>query len=142
MLKELAELPEDVRRSLVRSLSRKESLFLHGIAFGAAEDGMQEEDVSLITPGLLAVILEDVASDFRDTVTSLCVLNHSAQKLGADLRDVWQALRQYASAETAEFIEGWFQVGCKDIKVMGYEEGLTKDGRLRYYPLGRAKRRR
>jgi len=132
MLDEVVELPESDRSQLRRSLTREEIGFLFGIATGCAIDAIRYRCIDDLRDGLLALIIEAMQEDPRETVRHLCLLHHSAAKLGLDLAEVYEPLRRYASQDMRELIEGWFHEGTKDIGMMGYAEGTLRDGRFTY----------
>ncbi len=78
--------------------------------------------------GALAVALEDIRSDFRNTVVSLCLLHHSAIKLGIDPAIEFYNAADYGSERTRQFIHQYLQSGEKDIRAMAMEETYGQDG--------------
>lgn len=132
MLTEILALSEADRRALRSTLTRDEVGFLFGIAFSCAQDCVRGWSATDLTDGLLALIIEDKQEDFRRTLMHLCLLNHTAVKLGSDLQMVYEQLRVHAFPEMASFLDNWFHEGTKDIGMMGYAEGFSKDGRYTY----------
>ena len=82
-------------------------------------------DVAL---GLLAVALEGVQSDFRNSLVSLCLLHHSAIKLGSNPAPLFLQAADFATAKTRDFIIGYLQTGAKDIHAFGFAEGQDTEG--------------
>ena len=83
------------------------------------------DDVAL---GLLAVALEGVQSDFRTTVTGLCLLHHSAVKLGVDPVPLFQHAADFGTAKARDFILEYLRIGEKDIRAFRRVESQGPDG--------------
>jgi hypothetical protein len=83
------------------------------------------DDVAL---GLLAVVLEGVQSDFRNTVLSLCFLYHSSTKLGFDPVPLFYQAADFGTDKARDFILGYLQKGSKHIREFGFEEGQGPEG--------------
>lgn len=132
MLRRVCDLSEPERRDLVSSLARDETGLLFGIALGSAIDAVRQNQPAFLRDGLLALLIEDRREDYRQTVIHLCLLNHSANRIGVDLRCIYNQLRLWASREMASLVENWLREGSKDISMMGYSEGVAKDGTFTY----------
>ncbi len=128
MLDEAIALPESTRNALMHGLTPEDSTLLLGMASGkavcAVRDGAPEE----LRYGLIALVLEDRRQDWRETLRMLCLLNHSAGKLGVNLEAIYQSLKPLASTETARLMSGYFEGGERDIRAMGYKEDTSPDG--------------
>jgi len=83
------------------------------------------DDVAL---GLLAVALEGIRSDFRNTVVSLCLLHHSAVKLGSDPVPLFHRAAAFGTPKTRNFILEYLRKGDKDIRAFAMEEGQGPNG--------------
>jgi hypothetical protein len=83
------------------------------------------DDVAL---GLLAVALEGVQSDFRNTVVSLCLLHHSAIKLGSNPVPLFHQAADFGTPKARDFILEYLQKGDKDIRSFAMEEGQGPNG--------------
>ncbi|MFI5380845.1 MAG: hypothetical protein ACHRHE_16220 [Tepidisphaerales bacterium] len=135
MLDEALRLPDPARYALMRNLTHEDSILLLGIAQGEAVWAVRESMPGELRYGLIALILEDRREDWRETLRHLCLLNHSAGKLGVSLETVYQGLKHLASAETVRLINGFFEGGERDIRAMGYKEDTSADGFV-YTPTG------
>lgn len=83
------------------------------------------DDVAL---GLLAVALEGVQSDFRNTVVSLCLLHHSAVKLAFNPVPLFHQAADFGTPKARDFILDYLQKGDKDIRAFAMEEGQGPNG--------------
>lgn len=132
MLDEVVSLSELGRRDLSQRLTREETGFLFGIAFGGAVDAIREADPNYLRDGLLALLIEGSKMDYRETVKHLSLLNHSAAKLHVDFADMYSTIQRFSNQAMHELIKQWISAGSKDIGMMGYEEGTLQDGRFTY----------
>jgi hypothetical protein len=128
MLDQIANLAEVDRYEIMQNLSREESSFLHGIARGRAIKAVRESNHEDLRYGLVALIFENLREDWRETLVKLCLLNHSAEKLGVNLETIFQGLRHLAKPEMVRLIDDYFKEGERNIGAMGYKEDTSTDG--------------
>lgn len=128
MLLSVARMNDDERDRLMSGITREESGLLFGIAMSAAVWAVRESAPERLRFGVLALLVENKTEDFRETLMHLCLLNHSAEKLGVNLEPVYREVRPVASPETAELLDSYFREGERNISAMGYEEIMEKDG--------------
>jgi hypothetical protein len=128
MLDEVLSLSDDARQAIMQKVPREESGFLLGVAHGMSETAVRESRAGRLKYGVIAIILENRHDDWRETLIHLCLLNHSANKLGVNLQAVYAELRQYATPETADLMDAFFQEGEKSIAAMGYAENNGPEG--------------
>lgn len=83
------------------------------------------DDVAL---GLLAVVLEGVQSDFRNTVVALCLLHHSAKKLGVNPVPLFHQTAACGTDKARDFMLQYLHKGDKDIRAMAMEESYGPNG--------------
>jgi hypothetical protein len=132
MLAEILAISQPERRVMRDSLSRDEVGFLFGVARSGAEYAIREQSGAYLIAGFFALVIEDLQDDCRESVMYLCLLNHSAGKIGVDLMEIHRSLRVYESPEMESFLDNWFCEGTKDIGGMGYVEGVSKNGAFAY----------
>ena len=94
----------------------------------AAVQAVRPHSSAPIILGLLAVALEGVKFDFRDTVTTLCLLYHSAMKIGVDPVPLFQEAASYAGERAAKFILDYLATGDKRIEAIGMKEEDGSEG--------------
>jgi hypothetical protein len=128
MLLNASSLDPKERIALMNQITRDESGLLFGIAMSAAIWSVRESAAGRLSFGLLALILENRREDWRETLMHLCVLNHSANKLGVDLSRTYLEVRKLATPETAALMDAYFQSGERDLAAMGYIEFEDGDG--------------
>jgi len=73
------KLPENERSAVRTRLGPDNVRGLLHYAVRRAEEAVRDKSVSAIQLGLLAVALEGVQEDYRDTIVVLCLLHHSAK---------------------------------------------------------------
>ena len=132
MLNQFMDLPEATRREISENLTREESGLLLGIAMGAAIWSIREEDPRRLKFGLIALILENCAEDYRETLMMLCLLDNSAKKLGIQIDDYYSQLRSYASANIRELFDSYLKMSPRDISAMGFVEAEDESGGFTY----------
>jgi len=125
-------LPVAKRSEVIQEMRAKSSMRLlstYGITMGAA--AVRENSVQRIKDGLLGVVMEGGLSEYRDTICSLALLRHSAEKLGLDPRSVFSEAEAFADDRMHTFVQTILSQDALDISAYGYEEG-TADGRFCY----------
>lgn len=122
MLDEVSHMPPAERIRVIEQLTRDESGLLFGIATSAAIWSVRESMPERLRYGLLALLFENQREDFRETLMRLCLLQHSADKLGVDLQKLFLDVQEFASPEMRTLFESYFDEGERDISAMGYEE--------------------
>ena len=92
---------------------------------------------------MLAILIENRQNDGRETIRKLCLLTHSADKIGVQIESVFAEVKEFGTPETVKVFDNYFRSGCRDIEAMGYAEIVDEDG-FRYETLvgTRAARRR
>jgi hypothetical protein len=83
------------------------------------------DDVAL---GLLAVALEGIQSDPRSAALSLCLLHHSAVKLGSDPVPLFTEAAAHGTTKAREFMIGYFAKGERNIRAYRIAEGYGPHG--------------
>lgn len=99
----------------------------------AAADGAQHKDLEMVLKGFIALGLEDLRVDERDTLRALSTLFHSVNKLGGSEEEMLQRALPLVSARFGECLLA-FQARPsehKSIKLMGFREGEV-DGHFCY----------
>jgi hypothetical protein len=123
---------QEVRRRLDEHFEDQATLshFLLGFGKRMAVLAIRTMDASKLFPGLLALVLEDLRFDDRDTLVHLSFLQHAALKVGAESLSLLRRAEQYGSPQCRELFR---QVARRrprlsSIKGMGYEEGTSEHG--------------
>jgi hypothetical protein len=105
------------------SCSNKLFAYAHRMATLA----VREENPEHVFNGLLALVIEDYYSDWRDDLVTMSLLHHSAKKLNTNPRELFERAADVASVNTAKHIIR-FGRSPSSIGVMGYEEVFSEDG--------------
>lgn len=132
MAQQILSLKEIERISLLKTISRDESGLLFGIARSAAEDSVIENNPSKLRLGLLALIFENLTEDYRESLMRLCLLDHSAKKLGILLEDLFDDVRASASEKVITLFDTYFREGERNIEAMGFVEDVDRNGDFTY----------
>ncbi len=121
--------PEE--RETVRSLiSERNSYTLLAFAERMAALGVREKSRERLLDGLLALILENYNADWRDNVTKLAPLYHSAVKIGTDPQGLFTEAASYDNNEVAEVIREFPQrePDNRSLEAFAYREHYGVDG--------------
>jgi hypothetical protein len=132
MLDQIAGMNEQERGEISRDLSGEEWGLVFGIAESAALRSVRDNDPRKLRYGLLALLVEDLKEDYRESLISLTLLKRSAEKLRVELRDVFDQVKHVGSPRTRELFETYFAEGGKTLADMGYVETTDKDGEFTY----------
>ena len=105
---------------------------LQAFVLRMAAQGCRRSDPGLIAAGLIALVLEDERSDYRETLMLLSVAINAAVRIGADLVEMFDRAAEVATPEIAEAFRDVLQLYLKDgnSSLMGHRayddpEGLT-----------------
>jgi hypothetical protein len=79
---------------------------------------------------LLALVVEGFRWDAREDMLILSLINHSAVKVGADPRQLFEDAARHASSEVAQYFREFVgrRPEDKSIQAMGYSEETTPEG--------------
>lgn len=119
------------KRETVQSLtSERNSYTLLAFAERMAALGVREGSRERLLDGLLALIIENYNADWRDNLTKLAPLYHSAVKIGIDPQGLFMEAASYGNNEVAEVIREFPQREPEDrsIEAFGYKEFHEIDG--------------
>jgi hypothetical protein len=105
---------------------------LRGYATRIASRAVRTHSVEDVERGLVASALEGGRYDYRYTLMTLCLLYHSAQKLGADPDGLFQRAAALGDAPSQQFLLNYLADGSKSIEAMGYREGVDENGQFKY----------
>lgn len=83
------------------------------------------EDVKL---GLLAVTLEGIRNDYRETCLALCLLYNSAKKLGLEPQSLFRHMAEYGNSNTKKFILEYLKDGSKSLADFAIAENYGPNG--------------
>jgi hypothetical protein len=105
---------------------------LQAFVLRMATQGCRRTDPALIAAGLMALVLEDERSDYRETLMLLSVVINAAVRIGADLVEMFDRAAEVATPEIAEALRSVLHEYLKDgnSSLMGHRayddpEGLT-----------------
>jgi hypothetical protein len=120
------------RAQIRASISMREFGTLLAFSSRAAVFGIRERNAGWLVDGLTALsMIELDRVDFRDVLTSVSLLHHSAVRIGQDATQLLRAAAVLSDPKTAELINGFIS-RPPEYKVLrdkwGYDEVETKDG--------------
>jgi hypothetical protein len=124
----------DAERAEVRQILtyQQASDCLQAFVLRMATQGVHRADPGLIAAGIMALVVEDERSDYRETMMLLSVVINAAVRIGADLVALFDRAAEVATPEIAEALSSVLQQYLKDgnSSLMGHRayqdpEGLT-----------------
>jgi hypothetical protein len=101
---------------------------LLGYATRAASRAIRTQSIEDVERGLVALALEGGSGDFRYTVSTLCLLHHSAIKLGADVDALFHQAAALGRDSGKQLLLGYLARGDKRIEAMAFKEGASEEG--------------
>lgn len=136
LVKAFAPLNEVEKRTIWRQITSPVSLALFWFAKRMAILAIRELSEERIYQGLVALVIENLAFDSRDSLTPLALLHHSSEKLGADSPGIFSRAAALARSEVAEFLKNFLNrpPPLRSIQTFGYREGASNVG-FTYVPL-------
>lgn len=105
---------------------------LRGYATLIASRAINTRLIEDIDRGLLACALEGGRYDSRCTLITLCLLHHSAKKLGADPNILFDNAIALGTEFGKQLLLDYLVSGNKNIEAMGYREGVDENGEFKY----------
>lgn len=92
--------------------------------------GVREREPRRLFEGLLALVVESFAADYRENAMILSLHYDAATKIGADPARLFEEAASYAKPEVAQALRGFLARSPEDksIAAMGYEEGAEPGG--------------
>ena len=87
---------------------------LQAFVLRMATQGCRRTDPALIDAGLMALVLEDERSDYRETLMLLSVVINAAVRIGADLVEMFDRAAEVATPEIAEALTCVLEEYLKD----------------------------
>jgi len=136
MLEHYQQLPESERGPLRAQFGPNQASKLSYYAGKMAEDGVRKNSIQSIKLGLLAAAMDGGQYDYRNTVTNLCMLYHSAKKLGFDPTPLFTDAAGYGDERARDLILQYLAQGNKDIRAFGLEEDYGHEAFLPDDPEG------
>jgi hypothetical protein len=125
-------LEEAIKNGVIRAInpSPEQSNYLLNAARNMAVYAVRDGDASWIRHGLLALAAEGVRYDPRETLIDLCLLNNSADRIGADLSENQAEIERVACREFADLLATFIRRPNeqKSLKAFGYIEVVRAGG--------------
>jgi hypothetical protein len=92
--------------------------------------GVRQKSREPLEKALLALVVEGFRWDAREDMLILSLINHSAVKVSADPRQLFEEAARHASPEVAQYLCEFVgrRPEDKSIQSMGYSEEATSDG--------------
>jgi hypothetical protein len=115
---------------LIRAIKPGTGFVLLGYAHLKAIQAVRENDPRAVELGLLALAVEDLRLDWRDTLVTLSLLVHSARKLRVRPGPLVERAAAVANRQCGDLLRRFLQREREDqsIEAMGYQEGQDEDG--------------
>lgn len=128
--KEAWELDSPTRKRILDSVTVEVSNCLLVYGHRMAVLAVRQQSREPLEKALLALVVEGFRCDARENMLILSLINHSAVKVGADPRQLFENAARYASPEVAQHLREFVSRRPEDksIQAMGYSEETTPDG--------------
>ncbi len=120
------------QRAMVRpALPPNAGFALHCFAQRMAVRALRERSREPLTLALTAVCIEDTKLDFRDTITSLALLNHVAERIQIDPEQLFRDAIAMSTERTSKMIVSFLARSpeMKSLSAVGFHEGSSEYGR-------------
>ena len=127
-LKEFVLLPRNEQLLLRNQFGPQHGAKMLRAAQELAVLAVRNHEAENVQEGLLGVALEGIQSDFRNSVLSLCLLHHSAMKLGESPVRLFTDAASYAMPKVRDFILEYLRNGQKDLKAFRIAEDYGPTG--------------
>ncbi|HEV3312386.1 MAG TPA: hypothetical protein VG815_17890, partial [Chloroflexota bacterium] len=116
LLVSLYPMATDAERSEARQIltHQNASDCLQAFVLRMATQGCRRSDSAFIAAGLMALVLEDKRSDYRETLMLLSVVINAAVRIGADLVQMFDRATEVATPKIAETLRVVLQEYLKD----------------------------
>jgi hypothetical protein len=121
-LNELLQANESDYSHMISGLTEIERAHLIRVAGILSEIAVRKNDPHLIVLGLLGVGIEEQVDDYRHSLVTLCMLHHSAVKLGVDATELFNRACSRCSDKSKAFILGYLSRGDKRLSSFMLEE--------------------
>lgn len=120
----------DVRAKVRSSMTTDQAFGLLAYAERMATLSVRNCSLSALENALLAIVLEGFRLDARETILILALIDHSAQRLGADSAALFEQAASQASNEAAGYLREFAsrKPDTRSIEAMGYSEGMGPEG--------------
>lgn len=122
------------REFLLSRMTREHSPTLLAFSERMASLAVRERAPGRILEGLLALVVEGYATDYRENALILSLHHDAATRIGADPARLFEEAASYAKPEVAQALTKFLARSPEDksIAAMGYEVGAEPDG-FRYH---------
>jgi hypothetical protein len=130
VIRQFATLPPEQRSGIVQAFGSQHSFTLLIFTMRMALLAVRERSAQRVTQGLLALVIENARYDSREDLIMLSLLNHSAEKIGADPVVLFEQAALVATPQMAEHLKAFLQraPGLKRIESMEFREVEAPDG--------------
>jgi hypothetical protein len=99
-----------------------------------AVEAVREREEEKVFKGLIALVVENQVFDWRDSMTVLVLLHHSAAKIGMDPSKLFERAAAISTPQTGD---GFLQFSARTpenlaLAKFGYREGTDSEGNFAY----------
>jgi hypothetical protein len=136
LLEHYQQLPESEREAVRAQFGPDHASKLSYYAGKMAVDAVRKNSIQSIKLGLLAAAMDGGQYDQRVTLPNLCMLHHSAKKIGADPASLFTDAAAYGSDSARDLILQYLARGNKDIRAFRLEEAYGREAFLPDEPEG------
>jgi hypothetical protein len=127
-LEDYEQLPESERATVRSRFGPQHGGRLLQYACDMAVRAVRERSARDLERGLLAIAFEGTRGEPFREISTLCMLHHSAQKIGIDPVPLFREAARYGSERSRDFILDYLANGTKDIRMVRLEEAEGPEG--------------
>jgi len=102
--------------------------WLLSFAMRMAVVGVRQESEKRLLDGLIAIAMEYGRVDYRDDLTTLCLLWHSTKKIKINPQKLFERAAEYAEPENAMHLRRFRTYAANRFSGSGYREIATPEG--------------
>jgi hypothetical protein len=126
----LAVQDSHIRKVTRNGIDAAVSALLLWFAMEQATMAIRDGSTEHLIRGFTALSIEDFSQDYRDSLTPLALLGHSAERLQQNPAELFEQAAPLASPETRRAIMEFFHRPEieRAIETFGYKEGATHNG--------------
>lgn len=119
------------RKAIANRLSKNRE-FLLIVAVRMAAMAIRTNDPTYLFLGIIALVVENLQTDSRDTIVHLSLLKYASMKIDASIAPFFDRAREFASPEFDELLHlvSKRRITRSSIKKMGFDETSSEHGFL------------
>lgn len=104
----------------------------------AAERAMSTRDKNLLKTALMAHVLEDVQTDYRENIRNLVLIDHAATMIGTDIKPIKTEVERFASEGVKKLLGDFILKQSGKVNLEDFDVAVKNvGGELRFVPVSK-----